>query len=135
MKKKVTARGLFIKNSSWQVKQPIPQTSVTFNGNCVKMCEYFAQNFGNKRTGCCITTTHCDVLPFSPGDFCPKSNTTVVPHPPYFSLFPRLEIKLEGRHFDTGDRDRMTSRMHLKMAEALGTVHTRRNYFECDGGQ
>jgi hypothetical protein len=25
---------------------------------------------------------------------------TVVPHPPYFSLFPRLKIKLEDRHFD-----------------------------------
>jgi hypothetical protein len=26
---------------------------------------------------------------------------TVVPHPSYFSLFPRLKIKLKGRHFDT----------------------------------
>jgi hypothetical protein len=26
---------------------------------------------------------------------------TVVPHPPYFSLFPQLNIKLKGRHFDT----------------------------------
>jgi hypothetical protein len=26
---------------------------------------------------------------------------TVIPHPPYFSLFPRLKIKLKGRHFDT----------------------------------
>jgi hypothetical protein len=26
---------------------------------------------------------------------------TVVLHPPYFSLFPRLKIKLKGRHFDT----------------------------------
>jgi hypothetical protein len=25
----------------------------------------------------------------------------VVPHPPYFYLFPRLKIKLKGRHFDT----------------------------------
>jgi hypothetical protein len=23
------------------------------------------------------------------------------PHPPYFSLFPRLKIKLKDRHFDT----------------------------------
>jgi hypothetical protein len=28
---------------------------------------------------------------------------TVVPHPPYFSLFPRLKIKLKGRHFDTNE--------------------------------
>jgi hypothetical protein len=26
---------------------------------------------------------------------------TTVPHPPYFSLFPRLNIKLIGSHFDT----------------------------------
>jgi hypothetical protein len=26
---------------------------------------------------------------------------TVVLHPPYFSLFPRLKIKLKGRHFNT----------------------------------
>jgi hypothetical protein len=30
-----------------------------------------------------------------------KNNTTVVPHPPYISLFPRLKIKLKGHHFDT----------------------------------
>jgi hypothetical protein len=24
---------------------------------------------------------------------------TVVPHPPYFSMFPLLKIKLKGRHF------------------------------------
>jgi hypothetical protein len=28
-------------------------------------------------------------------------NMTVVAHPPYFSLFPRLKIKLKGRHLDT----------------------------------
>jgi hypothetical protein len=26
---------------------------------------------------------------------------TVVPHPPYFSLFLRLKMKLRGRHFNT----------------------------------
>jgi hypothetical protein len=26
---------------------------------------------------------------------------TVVPHPSYFSVFPRLKIKLKGCHFDT----------------------------------
>jgi hypothetical protein len=25
---------------------------------------------------------------------------TIVPHPLYFSLFPRLKMKLKGRHFD-----------------------------------
>jgi hypothetical protein len=30
-----------------------------------------------------------------------KNNTTVVPNPPYFSLFLQLQTKLKGRHFDT----------------------------------
>jgi hypothetical protein len=30
-----------------------------------------------------------------------KSDMTVIPHPPYFSLFPRLKIKQKGRHSDT----------------------------------
>jgi hypothetical protein len=34
-------------------------------------------------------------------EFFTKKNMTVVPHPPIFSLFPRLKIKLKDRHFDT----------------------------------
>jgi hypothetical protein len=30
-----------------------------------------------------------------------KGNMTVVLHPPYFSLFPQLNIKLKSHHFDT----------------------------------
>jgi hypothetical protein len=30
-----------------------------------------------------------------------KKNLTVVPCPPYFSLFPQFKIKLKGHHFDT----------------------------------
>jgi hypothetical protein len=29
------------KNSSWQAKQSIPHTTVTFYGGCMKMCEDF----------------------------------------------------------------------------------------------
>jgi hypothetical protein len=35
----------------------------------MKMREDFAQNFGDKRAGCCITTTRRLTLPFSPGNF------------------------------------------------------------------
>jgi hypothetical protein len=31
-------------------------------------------------------------------EFLTRNNKTVVPHPPYFSLFPRLKIKLKGHH-------------------------------------
>jgi hypothetical protein len=54
----LTSRRLFTKNSFWQAKQSIPHTSVTFNGECVKICKDFAPNFSDKKTGCCITTTH-----------------------------------------------------------------------------
>jgi hypothetical protein len=30
-----------------------------------------------------------------------QNDMTAVPHPPYVSLFPRLKIKMKGRHFDT----------------------------------
>jgi hypothetical protein len=35
--------------------------------------------------------------------FFTKNNLTVSPHPPYFSLFPRPKINLQGRHFDTSE--------------------------------
>jgi hypothetical protein len=101
------------------------------------MCEDFATNFADRRTGCCITTTHRLTLHFSTLIFLTKNNMTVVSHPPYFPLFPRLKIKLKGRHVDTVEVieaesqavlntvTEHTSRKHLKMAGALRTVHTR----------
>jgi hypothetical protein len=38
---------------------------------------------------------------FSTMKFLTRNNLTVVPHPPYLSLFPRLKAKLKGRHFYT----------------------------------
>jgi hypothetical protein len=88
------SRGLFTKNSSWQAKRSITHTTVTFYCDCVKMCEDFAPNFGDKRTGCSSTTRHRLTLPFSP------EQHDCRPHPPYCSLFLQLKIKLKGRHFD-----------------------------------
>jgi hypothetical protein len=34
-------------------------------------------------------------------EFLTRNNMTVVPHPPNFSLFPKLKIKLKGLHFNT----------------------------------
>jgi hypothetical protein len=79
----------------------VPHTTVTFYDHCMKMCKDFTPNFGGRRTGCCIMTTHHLALPFSPGNFLLKNNMNVVHHPPYFSLFPQLKIKLKGCHFDT----------------------------------
>jgi hypothetical protein len=57
-----TSRGLFIKHSSYQVKQSIPHTTVTFYGDCWKMGKDFALKFGDERTVCCITTEHSFAL-------------------------------------------------------------------------
>jgi hypothetical protein len=46
---------------------------LTFYGDCVKIWEDFASNFGDKITGCCITTTHRLILAFSSGIFLPKT--------------------------------------------------------------
>jgi hypothetical protein len=67
----------------------------------MKMCKDFTQNFGDKITDCCIMTMHHLTLPFFTREFFTKNNMTAIPHSPYFSLFPQLNIKLNGRDFDT----------------------------------
>jgi hypothetical protein len=52
------SRGLFTRNSSWQAIQSVAHTTVKLHCDFVKMCEDFTPNFGDKKTGCCITTTH-----------------------------------------------------------------------------
>jgi hypothetical protein len=84
----------FTENLSWQAKQSILHTTVAFYGDCVKMYEDFTPNFEDKRADC-ITKVHSLMLPFFT-----RNNMTVVPYPPYFSLFPQLKIKLKDRHFD-----------------------------------
>jgi hypothetical protein len=50
-----------------------PHTTVTFYGGCMKMRKDFAQDFSDKRTGCCVTIAHHLSLPFSPRNFLPKT--------------------------------------------------------------
>jgi hypothetical protein len=54
---------------------------MTFHGDCVKICEDFAPNFGDKKTGFCITTTYRLTIPFSKGNFFRKNNLTLIPQP------------------------------------------------------
>jgi hypothetical protein len=70
------------------------------------------------------------------GSFDQKQHDSCPP-PPYFSLFPRLKLKLKGCHFDTIEvidaesqavPNTLTDRNFqdaLKKAETLGTVRTR----------
>jgi hypothetical protein len=90
----LTSIGLFTKNSSWQAKQSIANTTVTFYGDCVKTCLDLSQNFGGK--GCCIATTHGLSLPFSPGIFDQKQHDCRL----YSSLFSRLKMKSKYTYID-----------------------------------
>jgi hypothetical protein len=122
------------KNLSWQVKLSIPHTTLTFYGDCVKMCEEFTPKFGDKRTGCCITTTYRLILPFSPGKFSPEKNMTSSPlillawlGPCDFSVS-TIEDTTERQPFwhNWGNRGRTpsqnsTSSMHLKNGRGTGT--------------
>jgi hypothetical protein len=56
-----------------------------------------------QETGCCITTTHRLTLPLSPWNLLPETTWLSSPTSLYFSLLPRLKIKLKGRHLDTID--------------------------------
>jgi hypothetical protein len=56
--RQATSRGLFTKISSWQAKQPVPHTTVTFCDDCVKIC----LDFGNKRAA--VSLQHCTTPPF-----------------------------------------------------------------------
>jgi hypothetical protein len=96
---------------------------------------------------------HHDNAP-SHTSFCTKeslsqNNMTVVPHTPYFSLFPRLKIKLKGRHFDTTEVMETESQAVLNSLtehdfQGAFTKRQKRwerfigaegDYFEGDGGQ
>jgi hypothetical protein len=54
----LTSEGLFTKNSSWQAKQSISHTTVTFYGDCAKMCEDFAPNFGENELAVAASRQH-----------------------------------------------------------------------------
>jgi hypothetical protein len=82
-------------------------------------------------------------------EFFTKSNMTLVLHTPYFSLFPRLKIKLKGRHFDTVELIEAESQTVLNTAtehelkDAFKKwqkrwerrIRAEGDYFEGDGGQ
>jgi hypothetical protein len=67
-----------------------------------------------------------------------KNNVSIVSYPPYCSLFPRLKIKLKGRHFDTSEvieaesqevlnspREHEFQDAFKKMSQTPRTVHMR----------
>jgi hypothetical protein len=87
----MTSMGLFTKNSYWQAKLSIPHTTVTFYE------EDFIPNFGDKRTGCSIMTTHRLKFIFHQGIFDQKQHDCR-PKQPYFSVCP-IEDQTESLPF------------------------------------
>jgi hypothetical protein len=59
--------------------------------------------------------------------YLPQNNMTVVPHPPYFSLFPRLKVKLKDCHFDTNEAIEAESQAVLSTLTDHGFQDTLRN--------
>jgi hypothetical protein len=62
----------------------ISHITVTFHGDCMKICEDFVPNVGDTRTGCRITTMHRLTLSFSPRTFWPKTKWMSFTTPPTF---------------------------------------------------
>jgi hypothetical protein len=54
--------GLLTSNSSWQAKQSFAHTTVAFYSTCMKMCDDFYPNVGDKRTGCHENAMACTSL-------------------------------------------------------------------------
>jgi hypothetical protein len=67
-------------------------------------------NFGDKRTDCCITTTHTLTFHFSSGNFL---LTTAWLSSPTQPTFLRLKVKLRERYFDTSEVNRAKSQAVL----------------------
>jgi hypothetical protein len=104
----LTSRGLLTKKFVLAIQTLNSAYYCDILGDCMRMCEDFTPNFGDK-TGCCIMTTHHLTLPFSPTNFWPKATWLSFLHPPYFSVTP-VEDKTERPPFwhNWGDEGRIT---------------------------
>jgi hypothetical protein len=113
----LTSRGLFTKIP--------PGTTVNsaYYCDCVKFCEDFALNFGDKRTAGCITT-HCLTLPFSPMIFFFQKQH-VVPQPPHLPVFGPLQLVSVSPDWRWSLPQNTNYRMPLKNGTLLGTDHMR----------
>jgi hypothetical protein len=75
-------------------------TSVTFYGDCVKICKEFPPNFGEEKNWLFCHDNAASHACFFTREFFTKNSVTLGHNPPQFSLFPSLKIKLKCLHFD-----------------------------------
>jgi hypothetical protein len=89
-----------------------------FYGNCMNICEDFGHELCRPENW----LLHHDNAPAHTSFFTKE----IVDHPPYFSLFPRLKIKLKGCHLDTVELVEAKSQAVLNTL----TEHDFQNAFE-----
>jgi hypothetical protein len=93
---------------------------------------YYSPNFGDKRTGCCITTKHRLTLPFSNKNFVQKQHDCRFPTTLRFcspdwrykwktAILTQLRWSRQNRWTPSQNTN---STIYFKKAETLGTVHT-----------
>jgi hypothetical protein len=100
-------------------------------------------NFGDKRTGCCITTTHHLTLPFLRENFWLKTTWLSFPVHPAFLYFqnwrknweaailtPLSWLRQNGRQYWAFSQN-TTCRMHVNSGRSAGNG----DYFEGESGQ
>jgi hypothetical protein len=102
-------KAIFTKNSFRQAKQSIPRIALTSYCDCVKICEDFTPNLGDKKGGYYIMTRHHLTLPFSLGNFWSKTPWLLSPPNLLFSVY-WIEDKTERPPFwhNLSDRGRIS---------------------------
>jgi hypothetical protein len=73
---------------------------MTIYGDCVKMCEDYAPNFGVKRTGCCVNTAPSHAS-FLIREILTRKQNDCRPPPTLLFSVARLKMQLKVRHFYT----------------------------------
>jgi hypothetical protein len=143
----LASRELFTNNSSWEAMQSILHTYVTIYDDCGRMCEDFAPNFGDIKTGCCVTTAHHLTFPFHQGSSNQKERDYRSPPTLLFSVSP-ISDKIERPQFwhNWGNRGRIAMLNTLADYDFQDAIRKRQNrwkrctrteghYFGSDGGQ
>jgi hypothetical protein len=71
---------------------------VMFYGDCMKMCEDFTPKLRQQKSWLLHHNNTPSYTFFFARDFFAEDNMIVIPHSPYFSLFPQLKV-MKGCHF------------------------------------
>jgi hypothetical protein len=121
-----------------------------FYGSCLKICEDFTPNFGDKKKNWLLYHNN---TPLFTREFFTKNNMTLTFHPPYspdlapcdFFLFPKLKIKLKGHHsateaelwvvLNTFTEHNLQNAFKKWQTQWEQYIHVEVGYFKGDGGQ